>query len=249
MFHKDGRSLYLDGEFYKHGKALQDISGEVRNIEKNSQVTKNSVAYHIFDCFYPTELVTPFSERINILENFFVHHETEAVNWKNSVLSPEVQTKELIQMVEYKIVESEEILLKQYKDWVKQKYEGLMYRNPKGPYLAHPTKTGTFLRSKMLLKLKMRYSDEFKLIGFTEGTKGRDIGAIMWICQTKDGKTTFNVTPKNTTMKKRYAMFKNMTEKDFAENYENQPMTVEYEDLSNNGVPLRAKAIGLRNYE
>lgn len=252
MFNESGHSLYLDGEFYKHGKALQDISGEVRNIEKNSKVTKDSVKYWVFDCFYPTELTTITKDRLDLLEDFFMVFETTSVDWTGSKLPDSIQKsgKEMVCMVPHERVNDEKELMEQYKMWLSKDYEGLMYRNPNSPYLAHPTKTGTFLRSKGLLKLKMRYSDEFELVGFTEGTKGRDKGAIMWICQTKDGKKTFHATPKNTTLKKRYAMFKKITEDgDFDKKYKGRMMTIEYEDLSKDGVPLRAKSVGFRDYE
>lgn len=252
MYNESGVSLYLDGEFYKHGKALQDISGEVRNIEKNSNVSKDSVKYWIFDCFYPTELDTPFKERVEILEDFFVVYDDSPVDWDGSELTTAIQKigKSFVKMVPYQTHKNEKEMMEQYKVWIAQKYEGLMYRNPNGEYLGHPTKTGTFLRSRGLLKLKMRYSDEFEVDGFTEGTKGRDKGAIMWICKTKDGKKTFHATPKNTTLKKRYELFKKITsDGDFDEKYKGREMTIEYEDLSKDGVPLRAKSVGFRDYE
>lgn len=250
MYHVSGFSLYLDGEFYKHGQTLQHISGEVRSIERNSKVDANSVKYHIFDCFYPSELSTPFEERVELLEDFFRLYQTSDTDWEGSSLDAEFQNKSMVTMVPYTEVKNEKKMMRQYKKWLSEGYEGLIYRNPSGPYLAHPTKTGTFLRSRNLLKLKMRYSDEFKLIGFTEGTKGRDKGAIMWICQTKNGKKTFHATPKNTTLKKRYALFKKLTQdKNFDSDYKGKMMTVEYEDLSEDGVPLRAKAVGIRDYE
>ena len=249
MYNTRGFSLYLDGEFYKHGKHLQEISGEVRNIEKNSNVTKDSVQYHVFDCFYPDELTMPFEERAELLEDYFRIYEMASVDWTGSKLAENLRKKDMVTMVPTVELEDEKSLLAIYKRWVSQKYEGAMYRNPASPYLAHPTKTGTFLRSHGLLKLKMRYDAEFELVGFTEGTKGRDKGAIMWICKTSGG-TQFHVTPKNTTLKARYALFKKITQDDnFDQEYKGRMMTIEYEDLSKDGVPLRAKSVGFRDYE
>lgn len=243
-------SLYLDGEFYKHGKALQDISGEVRNIEKNSIVNKDSVKYHVFDCFYPTELSMPFIDRQEILEDFFELLNISEIDWSGTKLKKSDQTKEMVVNVATLKFKDEKSAMKKYKEWVDKGYEGFMYRNPHGVYLAHPTKTGTFLRSRELLKLKMRYSDEFELVGFSEGKKGRDKGAIMWVCKTKDGEKTFNATPKNTTLQKRYELFKKISKKGVFENeYKGRMMTIEYEDLSKSGVPLRAKAVAIRDYE
>ena len=248
LYHDDGYSIYLDGEFYKHGNSLQDISGQVRNVKKNSEYTKKtSVDYCIYDCFYPNELVMPFSERLEILGDFFSVLESSEVDWEGSEMEP--VSINIIKMVPCVELANEEEMRGQYKVWLKEKYEGLMYRNPASPYLAHPSKTGTFLRSHGLLKLKMRYSDEFELTGFTEGAKGRDKGAIMWICKTEGGKS-FHATPKNMTLVKRYELFKQlMSEENFDDDYSGRMMTIEYEDLSKDGVPLRAKAVGIRDYE
>jgi len=34
-----------------------------------------------------------------------------------------------------------------------------------------------------ILKLKPIYDDEFEVIGYTEGSKGKDVGCVIWICQ------------------------------------------------------------------
>jgi ATP-dependent DNA ligase len=245
MYSEDNYSLYLDGEFYKHGESLQDISGQVRNVKKNSKVNRESVQYNIYDCFYPNALVSPFSERTEILEDFFSVFDSSDVDWDGFDADP--VPKGMIKRVPCVEIKNEKEMRAQYKKWLKEKYEGLMYRNPASPYLAHPTKTGTFLRSHGLLKLKMRYSDEFELVGFTEGTKGRDVGAIMWICQTS-GEKKFHATPKNMTLPERYALFKKIPEQ-FDDTYKGRLMTIEYEDLSKDGIPLRAKAVGIRDYE
>jgi ATP-dependent DNA ligase len=138
-----------------------------------------------------------------------------------------------------------------YKKFLKEKYEGIIIRNADSLYLTSATKNSTKIRSKYVLKRKMRYSDEFEVVGYTQGTKGRDIGAIMWICQTHDGSKQFNTTPKNTTYEERYKLYKlanSNNGKQFDKLYKGRMMTVEYEDLSKNKVPLRAKSIGFREH-
>ena len=34
---------------------------------------------------------------------------------------------------------------------------------------------------KFVLKRKPIYTDEFEVIGYTQGKKGKDVGAIVWI--------------------------------------------------------------------
>lgn len=236
-------TLYLDGEFYKHGRSLQDISGEVRNIERNDNPGEDSVQLWLFDCFYPARLEMPFSERIQVLENFFAT----------------MGTQEYVKLVPYERASTEQEMMEQYETWIDKKFEGLMYRHPDGQYLAHPSKTGTFLRSHHLLKIKKRYSDEFEVVDFTQGTHGRDKSAIIWICRTNSNDQeprTFHATPKiinpstSSALEDRYSLFKEATRPNvFNNKFKGRMMTVEYEDLSRDGVPLRAKAIGFRDYE
>lgn len=249
MYSEDGYSLYLDGELYLHGGSLQDISGQVRNVKKNNTYKKDtSVKYCIYDCFYPNSLTTKFSTRFESLEDFFAI--LEASDTDRSSDLPQAIIGDVIRMVPCVDIANETEMRAQYKLWLKLKYEGLMYRNPDSPYLAHPSKTGTFLRSHGLLKLKMRYSDEFEIVGFTEGEKGRDKGAVMWICKAQNSEKTFHATPKNTTLIKRYALFKRISKESvFDDEYKGRMMTIEYEDLSKDGIPLRAKAVDIRDYE
>ena len=123
-------------------------------------------------------------------------------------------------------------------------YEGAMLRNTNGEYLASADKAS---RSSDLVKLKPKHTDEFKIIGYTQGKRGKDKGAIIWICSTEND-NEFNVTPKDMTYEERYDLFIDC-EKNFDEKYFNKMMTVEYEDLSKAGVPQRAKAVIIRDYE
>jgi hypothetical protein len=50
------------------------------------------------------------------------------------------------------------------------------------------------------------------------------------------------------TLPERYAMFKKIPDH-FDATYKGRLMTIEYEDLSKDGIPLRAKAVGIRDYE
>ena len=94
----------------------------------------------------------------------------------------------------------------------------------------------------------MKYSNEYELIGFTEGKKGKDKGAILWILKTEDG-NEFHATPKNMTYKERISMYSDcIKDNNFIEKYKGRMMTIEYEDLSKDGIPLRAKSVGFREH-
>ena len=232
MYHTE--SIYLDGEFYKHGKILQDISGDSRNDKIDTSENNNDRnEYHIFDCFYPSELDATFEERHEQMLAFY-----KAIKPRDRDLLKEVPTM---------LVPDMKTITKEYRKLVKLGYEGVMLRNIDGVYTTDANKTGAFLRSKNLVKMKQNFTDEFKITGFTEGSRGKDKGAIIWICETED-QNEFNVTPKDITYEKRKELFDDASE-NFDKKYKNKMLTVEYEALSKSGVPLRAKAVVIRDYE
>lgn len=226
LYDKDkNQSIYLDGEIYLHGKKLQEIIGDARG----SQVTE--VQYHIYDVFYPMELETDFEERLAQRDDLFDELEKSTKATKH------------IKRVPTRKVTSLKEAYKAYDQFVQQGYEGAMLRNFKGPYLVDKTTT----RSKDLVKLKPTYTDEFELIGYTDGKKGRDVGAIIWVCQTKEG-LEFNATPKDMTIAERKALFQECKKK-FKTKYLGRMLTVEYQDMSKDLKPQRAKALLFRDYE
>jgi hypothetical protein len=228
------QSIYLDGELYKHGKKLQDISGDSRNDKadvKDDNADRNQ--YHIYDCFYPIELDMRFIDRHKQLVELYSALSDNAIK-----VIKEVPT--------YKVRSLKEAEAK-YETFTAMGYEGAILRNTDGPYLADPIKTGSYMRSKDLVKMKQKFTEEFECVGFTDGKRGKDKGAVIWICQTKDGHE-FNVTPKDITYEKRYEVYKECID-DFDDKYLGRMLTVEYEDLSKAGIPQRAKALVFRDYE
>lgn len=230
---ENNQSIYFDGELYKHGKALQDICGDGRNTNTDtSKSNTNRNEYHIYDCFYPLELDNGFTLRHDQLLLFF-----ENLRACDRMIIKSVPTQ---------LVENMSEASKMYMEFTKMGYEGAMLRNINGKYLAHPTKTGVALRSNDLVKMKPKFDDEFEVVDFTEGSKGKDKGAILWVC--RSGDSLFNVTPKSITYEQRYALFAD-AKKNFDEKYKGRMLKVEYEGLSKNNIPLRAKALMFRDPE
>ena len=229
-------SIRIDGELYKHGLTLQDISGAVRNPDRDNIKKYQGIKFHVFDAFYPKRPTLQFKNRVSLVNDFFC---ALGKNPKHVVKVPTL------------LVKTEKSQEKLYKKFLSKKYEGVILRNMDSEYLTHPTKSSTSIRSKFVLKRKMTYDDEFEVVGFTEGAKGKDKGAIIWICETKNTKKQFRATPKNITNEERYKLFKLASENKgagFDKLYKGRMMTVEYEDLSKDEVPLRAKAIGFREH-
>lgn len=222
-------SFYVDGEFYRHGKTLQEISGMVRNEEDTYVIKPDGVQLYLFDGFYPSDLKKTTEERQKDLDKLFSHIPSK---W--------------VKKVKTETVPNEKKLLEKYEYFISKKYEGAVVRNLDGVYLAHPTLNNSMLRSRSALKLKKKYSIERPVTGFTQGTKGKDVGAILWICEFKDKILTLQ--PKDMTYAERYELFKD-ARKNFVKKYKDRLLTIEYEDLSNDGIPLRAKAAGFRDID
>lgn len=225
-----GQSIYLDGEIYKHGKRLQDISGEARNA---SNTVKNQ--YHLYDCFYPLELNTKFSQRHKQLQQLFL------VMKENN----DTAARAVIKYVKTTLVHDVKTVNKLFDTFIANGYEGAILRNVNAIYISSATSANT--RSKQLVKMKNKFTDEFIIIGFTQGTKGKDVGAIIWIVKTVDNHE-FTVTPKDMTYAERKALYAECL-LSFDSKYLDKQLTVEYEDMSANGIPLRAKAVAVRDYE
>jgi ATP-dependent DNA ligase len=206
---------YLDGELYVHGKSLEEL-GQIR-----SSTYSGPAEYHVFDCFRLKEAES-FKKRYKKLQTF--------------------KFKSHIKLVETIIIEN----LKEEDAYLaaclKKNYEGIMIREMKGVYKYTFNKVSR--RSSSVIKKKPLYDAEFEVVGYTQG-RGKDAGAIIWICRTEGGKE-FNVVPKlNYSM--RQQLFKDC-EKNFGK-FKNRMLKVEYRELSDTGVPLRAKAIDFRDFE
>lgn len=229
-YNDKNESLYLDGELYKHDVDLQDINSVIRGKSLSGEIMQ----YHVYDHFYPSYDAETFKDRNKILKGIY--------NGMDS------KDKEFIKLVETKLVNSEQECDEEYVEFLDKKYEGIMIRNPEGPYLKSATKKSEQLRSKDLLKRKMIFDEEFEVVDYTEGTKGKDVGAVVWICESKNkAKDTFNAVP-NLPYEDRYKIFKECKKK-FASKYEGRMINVEFRGLSKDGIPLQAKAIEFRDYE
>jgi hypothetical protein len=228
-------NIFLDGELYCHGLELQAISGIVRNEEKSA--INKLLSFNIFDCFDINNPSWKFQDRIVFVnENWefqdrmcFINKITETNKYAVSVLTEEVN--------------SEECGNELYKKYISAQYEGIVYKNKNGLYKYSFNKEH---RSYDVLKRKQQFDDEFKIVDYTTGTKGKSVGSIIFIMATKKGKT-FHVTP-NITQEEQKRMYK-IAKENFDGEYFGKMATIRYDDLSNDDVPLRAKFISIReNY-
>lgn len=212
-------SWCLIGEIWSKGFNLQDISSASRTSK-----TDIKMEYWVFDCA-PLDAMPPFVERQEMLNKFF-----------GQFKSP------FIKKVPTFVVENREDATKYYKSFLEQGLEGAIIRNGDAPY-----EWGTFgeIRVYHSMKWKPRFDAEYELIDFTEGKKGKDVGAVVFILRTKCG-SVFNATP-NWTYAQRWDAYKRLKDQCVWDKVRGEFMTVEYSTLSNDGVPQQPKVIGFRN--
>lgn len=217
--------LYIDGELYNHSMQLQQISGIVRaQLGDTSQ--QKQLQFWVFDCFSVQQPSIVFEERLKLLQSLFG------------------TTKHTyIKIVPSHLISSESEGDKMFKNYLKDKYEGIIYKNRHTKYEFSFTKEK---RSMQYQKRKACFDAEFKIVGFTQGDKGKDVGAVIFIMETKKG-LIFHSVP-NATYEERYALYQDCV-LHFDTKYKNKMATIQYDDLSKTGVPLRARFITVRDYE
>ena len=232
---KRKESIYLDGELYTHGVSLQDIN-KTRSTKSNPT---SIIQYHIYDMFYPHYNKKTFKRRYSILEDFI------------SNLSKVDQ--EYIQLVETTSVSNIKKQTALFENYLSDDYEGSIIRDPESIYLKHKLNKSTTLRSKGLLKRKPVYDDEFEVVGYTQGKKGKNVGAIEWCCITEDGaKFKADPTGDMAVYTTRYKLFQECEANDgqgFIDKYKGRMLTIEYRGWTKDGKPFHAKAVRFRDYE
>lgn len=212
---------YLDGEIYRHGESLLWISGQSRREQDDS-----SLQYYVFDCFDPSNPRESGIDRQNHLDEILV-------------------PTDHVKRVENFYPQSMEEIDSLFRQFVRDGYEGIILRRAAAPYVFSVNGS----RSSDVLRIKPKLHAEFKCVGFTQGDKGKDKGAIIWICE-HNGQT-FNVLPKSMTYEVRYKLFRFLSKDGNFDRYLlGQQLTVEFDEYSKKtGFPLRAKAETFRTYE
>lgn len=129
------------------------------------------------------------------------------------------------------VANNEEEVLEFHKQFVEQGFEGTMIRDDSEGY-----RIG--YRSNQLLKLKDFQDAEWKIVGIEEGL-GKFVGTPIFVCETKDG-NQFNCTP-NGTMEYRKELWANR------KNLINKYLTIQYQELSKENIPLFPVGIDIRD--
>ena len=215
LLNKD--NLILDGELYTDDINFEKIVGLVKKFKKSEEDEKNSekIYLNVFD-YIDNKL--PYEQRMKNLDNFFEKN-------KNMKYIKQVKTEEC---------KNQEAIYDFLEKYTKEGYEGVIIRNKKGNYEENS-------RSVNLQKLKKFIDEEFEIIDYTTPDAGKEVGCVIWICKTKDGKK-FNVRPSG-NYQERKNLYKN------AKKFIGKMLTVRYQELTNGKVPRFPVGVAIRDYE
>lgn len=211
----------LDGELYKHGKSLQQISGAAR-LEKNA-VDCDWLEYYIYDVMIPG---MKFEDRLHILNqiqkdlNLGFNPERE---WEDGELQ--------IQMVPQEKVSGYKHIIELHDKYVSEGWEGVVCRNPEKEY-------GFGKRTNDMLKFKLYKDAEFEITGLSEGLREED---MCFTLVTEDG-IEFKAKPMGSReLKQQY--------REDLDKLIGKMATVKYFYLSDEGTPLQPVLKCIRDYE
>ena len=157
---------------------------------------------------------------------------TNKVRWRNIMDSYELLKDAPTYRVDWVYCDNMEQILKYHAKCVADGYEGVIIRNLDGLY-----EFG--FRSNNLIKYKEFNDSEFEIIDVVEAT-GRDAGTAIFVCKCEGGE--FNVKPQGS---------RELRAKYFSEGnlLIGKKVTVQYQGLSDDGIPRFPSAVAIRDYE
>lgn len=218
----DTGGLTLDGELLLPRHTFQETISAIKKYRKD---LSPQLIYVVYDLVDPA---LPFIERWRVLRNRWP--EAEAL-WHPQVVPCPTH-----------VVEDMDGIARHHMDFTLAGFEGSIIRAPLGKYTPGH-------RSDSLLKHKDLQTDEFTIIGYEDGTGG-DEGAIIYKCQTPAGRE-FTVRPRGAIEDRRKAYQAaqrsgwHLQSPDFI----GKQLTVQFQNLSDDGVPRFPVGIGIRDYE
>lgn len=248
-----GEGLYLVGELYRHGLARQEINSLGSGGDPSGRLQ-----YIVYDCFWwgrrpnnpvpgdtgvvPARLKRNTQPKCTVPSWLRQEILTQLMNNCNGALiraenfAPQRLAPDQYLTVMQWIYSAAEF-------FINEGYEGAIVRRSDGVYVPGA-------RTRELLKVKKILDSEYEVINFTGEGKGKNAGAVRWVLQTPAG-ARFDAEPKNLTYNQRYALFQALSSTAglFESKFKGRMMTIEYDSISNEGIPLQVKAVGFRTDE
>lgn len=216
--------IILDGELYKHGKSLQQISGAAR-MEKNAYDC-DWLEYYVYDLIDLEDMNKSAKDRIKLLQSI-----QNSYGWGFDPFR-EWKTGELkVQIVPQVFISGRNAMQELHNQYVSEGFEGLVIRNPDRPYKPNG-------RTNDMIKIKMYQDAEFEITGLSEGLREED---MCFTLVTEDG-IEFKAKPTGTReLKQQY--------REDLDQLIGKMATVKYFYLSDEGTPLQPVLKCIRDYE
>lgn len=219
-FFEANPTIILDGELFKRGKTLQQISGAAR-LEKNAYDC-DWLEYWIYDCYVTDRPDLKAMERYVILlnqlsENFdiplYESTEDDEKEWT-------------IKILVHKSVEGWPGMMLEHDKYVSEGFEGACITDPEKPY-----KPGS--RGNQLIKIKKYKSEDFKVVGYKLGLRGSE--DMTFTCELEDGRTFEAMPCGDRATKAEYV-------ENFEEKYKGHKIECTFFNYSDDGIPTQPKA-------
>lgn len=219
-------SIVIDGELYTDQMPFEELAGLIKKKKiTDSDIERlNKVKYHVYDIYDRAQSNMPYSERLGVLVDAVKRCAcvaNDALTASGRMLRSDTEAAAVIVLVRTEKVAALADFRRLFAEFVEAGYEGIMLRNSVGMYRAN-------YRSNDLQKYKEFIEDEYPIIDYTQG-EGRDAGAVIWLCETSDGKE-FTVRPRG-TMEQRRTWFEN------GGSYIGKKLTVVFQELTEEGKP------------
>lgn len=161
--------IYLDGEYYCHGKSLQAITSAVRYEQQSAD--KDELIYHVFDIpiFNKDGTVAPIPcinriKALSAMNKYFQSFEFTKIIFVGSFL-----------------LKTPEAIKRRYLRALQENYEGLILRVADAFY--EPGHNN--YHSHNILKIKELMRDEFRLVAYSTG-KGKAEGQVKFTCAIRE---------------------------------------------------------------
>lgn len=215
----------LDGELYKHGKSLQQISGAAR-MEKTATGC-DWLEYYVYDIMIP---------EISFVDRYKVLHELETFLGQTEFDPEREWTEEelRVQVVPHVFITGDnkkDQIMKLHNQYVSEGWEGCVARDTSKAY-----KYGG--RGQEMVKFKMYQDAEFEITGISEGLRPED---MCFTLITEDG-IEFKAKPMGSReLKEQY--------REDLDKLIGKMATVKFFYLSDEGTPLQPVLKAIRDYE
>ena len=209
-----------DGEIFQPEWTFQEVIRAVKKTRENT----DELEYWIYDV---VDTNKSFEGRKKAIKEFFDKHSDgkNSLGFRKFGNLVEVPTVEIANQKEFKIKH------KQFtEEW---NFEGTIVRNKNGMYMLKH-------RSNDLLKYKDFVDAEYEIVGGKEA-EGNDAGTVVFTCKTLEGKE-FDVRPKGSREIRR-EWFKDL------DSLVGKQLTIRYQNLSEDGIPIFPVGIEVRDYE